>query len=599
MNGMAAAPLHSTLTFAPASIQLERRADGSMVVRSAQALQPCARTVGEWLLRWAAEAPDRTFLAERRGDDWWRLSYREALGLVRRAGQGLLDNGLGPDRPLMILSDNSIEHAVLALGAMFVGVPVAPVSPAYALLSQDHAKLLQIAQLLQPGAVFTGGGERYGKALKALGVEASTFESLTSREAAAGVDEAHRALTPDSVAKILFTSGSTGTSKGVINTQRMLTANQQQSVQVWPFLAEEPPVVVDWLPWNHTFGGNYNLHMVLSNGGTMYIDGGKPVPGLIETTLRNLREVAPTMYFNVPRGFDLLLPHLEQDPELRRRFFSRCAFVFYAGAALPQGLWDRFVALAHEERGGDLALVSSWGSTETAPLCTAVHFNVDRAGIVGLPVPGCELKLVPSDGKLEARVRGPHVTPGYYRREDLAAAAFDEEGFYRIGDALRFCDAAAPEQGLAFDGRVVEDFKLRTGTWVHVGALRMQLITACGPLVQDAVITGHDRDEVGALLFLHPITTTGLSLDELHGRIGQGLSQLAAMNGTGSAGRVARARIVAEAPRLDLGEITDKGYVNQRAVLELRAAEVECLHAAHPDSQVIFPAEVVASASTR
>ncbi len=590
MAGIDTGVLRSTLRFAEQTVDVEHRRDGCVVLRSPQKLGSHARTVGDWLVRWAAEAPDRTFLAERRGDDWFHLSYAEALELVRRAAQGLLDLGLHPTSPLMMLCDNSIEHALLAFGAMHVGIPVAPVSPAYALLSQDHAKLRQITELLQPGAVHVGNPERYAQALAAIDGRAVDFQVLTARPATPAVDAARAKLTPDSVAKILFTSGSTGVPKGVINTHRMLTANQQQSLQVWPFLADEPPIVVDWLPWNHTFGGNYNLHMVLSNGGTMYIDAGKPAPALIETTLRNLRDVAPTMYFNVPRGFDLLLPHLEQDAALRRHFFSRCAFVFYAGAALPQSLWDRFIALARQERGGDLALVSAWGSTETAPLCTAVHFAVDRAGVIGLPVPACEIKLVPAAGKLEARVRGPNVTPGYYKRDDLTEAAFDDEGFYRIGDALRFVDESVPRQGLAFDGRVAEDFKLRTGTWVHVGALRLQLIVACDPLLQDAVITGHDRDEVGALLFLNPAAAAALPGDVLQGRIADALARVASANGAGSAGRIARARVLTDPPRADAGEITDKGYVNQRAVLELRAGDVARLYADASGGEAIFPA---------
>ena len=583
------AALHSGLRLAPVGVDVEHRPDGSRVLRSPCRLEPHARTVGEWLLRWATDAPDRTFLAERDGADWRRLCYRDALDAVRRAGQGLLDRGLDAGSPLMILSENSIEHAMLTLGAMHVGVPVVPVSPAYSLLSSDHAKLRQICKRVQPGAVHASDPQRYAAALAAIGHRSVGFAELALRAATARVDAVHDGLGPDTVAKIMFTSGSTGVPKGVINTQRMLTANQQQSLQVWPFLGDEPPVVVAWLPWNHTFGGNFNLPLVLCNGGTMYIDAGKPVPGLIETTVRNLRDGARTMYFNVPRGFDLLLPFLEQDAALRRRFFSRCAFVFYAGAALPQNLWQRFEALALRERGGDLALVSSWGATETAPLCAAVHFPVERAGIVGLPVPGCEIKLVPSAGKLEARVRGPNVTPGYLRSAALSAAAFDDEGYYRIGDALRFVDAERPEPGLVFDGRVAEDFKLRTGTWVHVGALRVHLLAACDPLVQDAVITGHDRDEIGALLFLNPATTRDLPSALLHRRLGAGLSRLATQDGTSSSCRVARARILAQPPSADAGEITDKGYINQRAVLQARADDVERLYEPWAGDIVIVP----------
>jgi len=583
-------PLQGGLRLAPPDVVVEHRLDGCMVLRSPHAVGPTARTPSDWLLRWAAEAPQRIFLAERNGTGWRSLSYGDALAQVRRVGQGLLDRGLGPDAPLMILSDNSIDHALLMFGAMHVGVPVVPVSPAYSLLSRDHAKLRQICELVRPALVHTSDPIRYRAALAAIGHVSVGAAELMARPVTAEVDAANARITSQTLAKVLFTSGSTGAPKGVINTHGMLTTNQQQSRQVWPFLDDEPPVVVDWLPWNHTFGGNYNLNMVLSNGGTLYIDGGKPTPELIETTVRNLREIAPTMYFNVPRGFDLLLPFLEQDAALCRHFFSRCAFVFYAGAALPQNLWTRFQALAQRERGSDFALVSAWGSTETAPLCAALHFAVEGTGVIGLPVPGCEIKLLPNAGKLEARVRGPHVTPGYYRREDLTSQAFDEEGYYCMGDAIRFVDPQQPQRGLIFDGRVAEDFKLRSGTWVHVGALRVQLLAVCDPLVQDAVITGHDRDEIGALLFLNPGTTRDLDPAERQRRIAGGLTRLAGNNAGSSSFRIARALVLDEPPQVDAGEVTDKGYINQRAVLQARAAEVLKLHEPQPGDAVIYPA---------
>jgi len=507
---------------------------------------------------------------------------------VRRLAQGLLDRGLGPQRPLMILSGNGIEHALLSLAAMHAGVPVAPVSTAYSLLSRDHGKLRAIAELVQPGLVFADDLQRYGDALQAIGATGVEFSRLLAPTAGNAVDAAFAAVGPDTVAKIMFTSGSTGEPKGVINTQRMLTGNQQQSLAVWRFVAEQPPVVVDWLPWNHTFGGNYGFNLVLSSGGTLYIDDGKPTPAAFAATLRNLREIAPTLYFNVPRGFELLLPELESDATLRRQFFSRCSVVFYAGAALPQHLWERLHALALQEGRDDVAIVSSWGSTETAPLCTAVHFPVGKAGIVGLPVPGLELKLVPNSGKLEARVRGPNVTPGYWRNPASTVAAFDDEGFYRMGDALRFEDASRPEAGLAFDGRVAEDFKLRSGTWVHVGALRLQLVAAAEGLVLDAVIAGHDRDEIGALLFLNPASTADLSAPVLQQRLRASLQRVAAANGPGSSGLIARARILDSAPQAEAGEITDKGYINQRAVLRLRQHELERLYAPPADARDIL-----------
>jgi feruloyl-CoA synthase len=432
--------------------------------------------------------------------------------------------------------------------------------------------------------VWTADPEKFAPALAAIGASATPLADLARAEPGPAVERAFATIGPATVAKILFTSGSTGIPKGVINTHGMLCANQQQVVQGWPFVEDRPPVVVDWLPWNHTFGGNYNFNLVLRNGGTMYIDAGKPAPGLVETTVRNLRDVSPTMYFNVPRGYDLLLPFLEADAELRSRFFRELDMLFYAAAALPQNLWERIEKLARAERPGGLAMLSAWGSTETAPLATQVHFAIERAGVIGLPVPGCELKLVPAGGKLEARVKGPNVTPGYYRRDDLTRAAFDEEGYYRIGDAVRLADPVDPARGLVFDGRVAEDFKLTTGTWVHAGAVRVRLIAAANPVVQDAVIAGHDRDEVGALVFLNPAATRELAPDAVGETLRRALASLAAEPG-GSSTHPVRLLIATEPPSIDANEITDKGYLNQRAILERRAALVATLYS--DDPQVI------------
>jgi feruloyl-CoA synthase len=573
--------LQSRLRFAPAAVDIEKRPDGVMLVRSPQRLAPYARAVGDWLVHWNDYAPDRVFLAERRGDEWRRLSYRDALAEVRRIGQALLDLGLDRARPVAILSENSIDHALLALGAMHVGVPVAPISPAYSLMSRDFAKLKSIFALLEPGLVFASDPARFAAALSAVGATATPLAHLLDATPSPEVEAAFSMLTPDTTAKILFTSGSTGVPKGVINTHRMLCANQQMLAQVWPFLTDRPQTIVDWLPWNHTFGGNFCFNMMLSLGGALYIDGGKPAPGLIDTTVRNLREISPTLYFNVPRGFDLLLPYLEADHTLRRAFFRDLDLAFYAGATLPQNLWERLERLASDEKDGALSMVSSWGSTETAPSATTVHYPIERAGVIGLPNPGCELKLVPAAGKLEVRVKGPHVTPGYYRRDDLTRAAFDEDGFYCIGDAVRFADPAEPERGLVFDGRVAEDFKLTTGTWVPVGAVRVNVIAALDPLAQDAVITGHDRDEVGVLLFLNPSTTREVPVELLRARIADALRRLSADGG--SSMRPTRALIMAEPPSIDANEITDKGYINQRAVIERRAALVERLYSNDPD----------------
>ena len=576
--------LRSALRYAPAEVKVEKRADGSVLLRSPQPLKPYPRCVGEWLREWYEKAPDRTFLAERKGAGWRRLAYRDTLSDARRIGQALLNLGLDAERPVAILSDNGIDHALLALGAMHVGVPVAPISPAYSLMSKDFAKLKHIFELLKPGLVFADSPEKFAPALAAVGAKSTPVAELLETNPGSTLEVAHSRVTPDTVAKILFTSGSTGVPKGVINTQRMLCANQQMLAQGWPFLEDKPPVIVDWLPWNHTFGGNHNFNMVLRNGGTLSIDGGKPAPGLIEITAKNLAEIAPTMYFNVPRGFDLLLPLLESDAALRKNFFRNLDVVFYAGAALPQNLWERLEKLAQSEKGGALAMLSAWGSTETSPLATQVHFPIPRAGVIGLPVAGCELKLLPAAGKQEVRVRGPHVTPGYYRRDDLTRAAFDEEGFYRIGDAVRLADESDPAKGIVFDGRVAEDFKLTTGTWVHVGALRLKLIAACNPLVQDAVITGHDRDEVGALLFMSP-AAKDISQQTIEAKLRTALRELSREGGSST--HPTRLLILTEPPSIDAGEITDKGYINQRAVLERRAALVDKLHARLPGAEVV------------
>jgi feruloyl-CoA synthase len=564
------------MRFAPRQVELERRADGSVLLRSPQKLGRHARCVTEWLSQWSDRAAERVFLAERSPAGAWKtLSYREAYGSARRIGQALLDRKLDAHRPVAILSDNGIDHALLALGAMHVGVPVAPVSPAYSLMSKDFGKLRQIFELVQPGLVYAADPQRFAPALEAVGAKSTPVAELLETNPGSTLEREHARVGPASVAKILFTSGSTGTPKGVINTHGMLCANQQMLAQAWPFVEERAPLLVDWLPWNHTFGGNHNFNLVLRNGGTLYIDGGKPVPGLAETTARNLAEISPTLYFNVPRGYDLLLPFLESDSALRKKFFAQLEILFYAAAALPQNLWDRLQKLARDEHREDLAMLSAWGSTETSPLATSVHFRMERPGVIGLPVAGCELKLVPAAGKLEVRVRGANVTPGYYKRPELTAAAFDEEGFYRIGDAVRFEDPADPAKGIVFDGRVAEDFKLSTGTWVHVGAVRVKLIAAADSLIQDAVITGHDRDQIGALVFLNPSMVKDLGAEAIRDKLARALKALAEET---SSMRPTRLMVMSEPPSIDADEITDKGYLNQRAVLERRAALVEELY---------------------
>ena len=608
-------PPFAPLDFARAAVNVERREGGVLVLRSPQRLAPYSRCIGEWLQHWARETPAACFLAERSGAGWRQLTYGDALAQARRVGSALLRRGLSIDKPVAILSDNGIDHALLMLGALHVGIPVAPISPAYSLMSKDHAKLKAIIALLQPGLIYAADGARFAGALAALdlkgievvvsanpppGIASGAFAALVGELDDAAVDRAFGSVGPDTIAKFLFTSGSTGDPKGVINTQRMLCSNQQSIAQVWPFLASTPPVVVDWLPWNHTFGANHNFNMVLRNGGTLYLDDGKPMPGLVDKTIANLREVAPTLYFNVPRGFDMLLPALEQDAALRKNFFSRLQLIFYAAAALPQNLWERLEQLSIQERGERVVMVSAWGATETSPMITTVHFPIERAGVIGLPAPGSEIKMIPSANKMEMRVRGPNVTPGYWKRDDLTRAAFDEEGFYMIGDAGRFADPDDPAKGIEFDGRIAEDFKLMSGTWVHVGSLRVKALGALAPVAQDIVVAGHDREEIGFLVFPNVAACRALCPDfPADAPLGQvladsrvvecvqaGMRQLAAA-GTGSSTFATRALLMEEPPSIDAGEITDKAYINQRAVLTRRDELLRQLYSKFPGAGVI------------
>jgi feruloyl-CoA synthase len=578
-----------------ADVEMQRRADGALLLRSPHPLQPYPRCLTERLVHWAQEAPGRTFIAQRDAGGGWRvLTYGDALRRVRAIGQGLLDRGLSAERPLAILSDNDIEHALLALACMHVGVAYAPVSSAYSLVSTDHAKLKYVIGLLTPGLVYASDRARFAKALDAAVpreteiVSADRFDALEASPGAA-VDTAHESVGPDSIAKFLLTSGSTGQPKAVVNTQRMLCSNQQMITRAIPSLRSRPPVLVDWLPWNHTAGANHNLGLVLNHGGSLYIDDGKPVPGLIDKTVRNLREVGPTIYFNVPRGYEALLPFLRDDAKLRQSFFSRLDLMQYAAAVLPQPIWRAYDELALATCGERIRWITGYGATETAPAAMFTSAGAARAGSVGLPVDGVEMKLVPVADKLEARFRGPSVTPGYWRQPELTAAAFDEEGYYRTGDALRFVDAGDPRLGFEFDGRTTEDFKLGTGTWVSVGPLRAKINSACSPLVQDVVITGHDRDRLGALIFPNPVVCSGLDPAALRARL-QPVFERLAKESTGSSTRIARALIMDVPPSIDASEVTDKGSINQRAVLKNRAALVERLYAEPPGPDIMVAA---------
>lgn len=586
--------------------------DGTTYLQSEQPLPPFPHRLTDRLLHWAQVAPQRSFMARRQRladgstGDWQHLSYADALDAARSIGQALLDRGLNAERPVLIASENDLEHAQLALGCLYAGIPWAPASPAYSLVSQDFEKLRHLMRTLTPGLVFASDAARYERALLATvgedveivtttgtvpGRATTSFAALRATAPTPAVDAAMQATGPDTIAKFLFTSGSTKLPKGVINTHRMWCANQQQIIASIPALADpdQPPVLVDWLPWNHTFGGNHNVGLTLFNGGTLYIDDGKPTPALMAETLRNLREIAPTVYFNVPTGFEAIANAMKADADLRRNLLSRVRLFFYAGAALAQPVWDTLHQVQEAEIGERIVMGTGLGMTESGPFGLYITSPEVRSGDLGLPTPGLELKLVPMQGKTEVRYRGPNITPGYWRNPEATAESFDDEGFFCTGDAVTWIDPDNHHRGLRFDGRIAEDFKLATGTFVSVGPLRGRIIAAGAPFVQDAVITGLNRNEVGALLFPSAAVRglAGLAADAplaevlahpaVLAHFQQVLNDLAAQ-ATGSANRVARLLLLAEPPSIDRGEVTDKGSINQRAVLQHRAALVEALH---------------------
>jgi len=549
--------------------------------------------------------PERTLVACRGADGGWiRISYADMLDRARRIGQALLDRGLSAERPLVILSGNDLQHFQLVLGAMYAGIPYAPLSPAYSLIATDYGKLQELIARLTPGAVYASDGTAFSRALAAVlpddaelildqgdvaGRHASRFASLLET-APAGVDQANACVGPDTIAKFLFTSGSTKNPKAVITTHRMLCSNQQMLLQTFPFMADEAPVLLDWLPWNHTFGGSHNVGIALYNGGTLYLDDGKPTPRDFALTLRNLAEIAPTVYFNIPKGWEMLTEALELDASLRATFFSRVKLFFCAGAGLSQATWDKLDAIAVAHCGESIRIMTGLGMTETAPSCTFGTGSIVKAGYVGVPAPGCRVKLAPVGEKMEARFHGPHVMPGYWRAPDLTAQAFDQDGYYRTGDALRFVDASRPELGFMFDGRIAEDFKLSTGTFVSVGPLRARVISQGAPYVLEAVVTGINRNAIGLLLFPRLENCHALSGLPAGASAAQVLASvpvraffqrlLIGLNAdaSGSSTRIERLLLLEEPPSIDQRELTDKGSVNQAAVLTRRAAVVEALY---------------------
>ncbi len=595
--------MNKNTLFGPVETLKSIQSDGSILINLAQPLFDFPEKLTEKLVYWAKERPNRTFIARRKSaiGDWEVLTYAETLQKVESISQYLLNQDFTSEQTIVILSENSLEHALLALAALHVGIPYTAISPPYSLVSDDFGKLKHCIELMNPQLIFAQNGKVYEKALalaktifpdaKIVTVEngnGTNFLDLVGTPSTDEVAQAFEKVNADTIAKILFTSGSTGLPKGVMHSQRMMCANLQQITQVFQFMETTPPVFVDWLPWNHTFGGNHNFGMTLYNGGSLYIDDGKPTSKGIETTIQNLREISPTAYFNVPKGFEMIIPYLEQEPELRSTFFKNLHFYFYAGASLAQPIWNRLEQLAEETIGKKIPIITGLGCTESGPSAMFATWEGGFSGLLGVPVAGMEVKLVPDGDKLEARYKAPNVTPGYWRNPDATAQAFDEAGYYKTGDAVKFLDENDPTKGLVFDGRIAEDFKLSTGTWVNVGVLKGKVLSAGSPIVQDVVVAGLDREYIGAILFLNADACRNLIGENLENKEAFLHEKVAAFieetfqklnkQATGSSTRIHKTVIALEPPSIDLGEITDKGSLNQRAVLKYRADLVEKIY---------------------
>jgi feruloyl-CoA synthase len=599
------APRYRHVSIGRAAVEVTEQ-QGALHMRSLEPLADYPPRLLDRLVHWAKVRPEQTFIAARQADgEWRRVSYAQMLDSVRAIAQSLLSYGLSAEKPLVLLSGNDIEHLQLAFGALYAGIPYCPVSPAYSLLSQDFAKLRHVCDLLQPGLVFVSDAAAYQRAIDAVlpaetplitvrgqiaGRNQVSFASLLEQPGAAEAEAAFASTGPDSIAKFLFTSGSTKLPKAVITTQRMLCSNQQMLLQTFPVFGEEPPVLVDWLPWNHTFGGSHNIGIVLYNGGSFYLDDGKPTAQGFAQTLRNLKEVSPTAYLTVPKGWEELASALEQDAELREIFFKRISLFFFAAAGLSQSVWDRLDRISEQHCGERIRMMAGLGMTEASPSCTFTTGPLSMAGYVGLPAPGCEVRLVPVDGKLEGRFRGPHIMPGYWRSPQQTLDAFDPQGFYCSGDALKLADPQDPQLGLMFDGRIAEDFKLSSGVFVSVGPLRSRAVLEGSPYVQDLVVTAPDRECLGALVFARMFECrrlSGLAASASDAQVlasapvrewFAGWLQRLNREATGNASRLEWIALLDEPASIDRGEITDKGSINQRAVLQWRAEQVEALY---------------------